>query len=255
MRFCVHRGPAIAGAEELLRFLPRMTDEQFAHHVRQGKNDFAQWLDDVHGADEATAHIRMAWSRQDLERVLRAILEDGRGPPKPHASPPAHGPTGSQASAPFVLAEKIQSPPSGPASGDASFGRLRDEYAHRNELMQERYDEIATRLREALDDPFPKELMRREERLRERYDELRSLISETRRSGKDVLIATLALRMVSPKLALAHATREPKDYECAEQLLAQARAELDEAARAPMSDVRAEVLSRAGVSERAKERI
>lgn len=44
--FFVHEGPILSDLKELERALRHeMTDEQFAHHVTEGRNDFANWIE------------------------------------------------------------------------------------------------------------------------------------------------------------------------------------------------------------------
>ncbi len=132
---------------------------------------------------------------------------------------------------------------------DEEFAPERDRWAHENERLGEKFDTVIKSLQDAVADPFPEELAKVEERLRVRYDELRLRVTEARKAGKDMLVPALVLRQFPAKLALAHATREHKDYEIARIVLEQAQFEIDEAINAPVVDVRAEVLRMAGVGQ------
>ena len=139
-------------------------------------------------------------------------------------------------------------------ASEKEFAQERKRQAAENDRLSGKYDTIITSLKDAISDSFPEELAKREEGLRSRYDELRLRASEARRAGKDMFVPALVLRQFPAKLALAHASREPKEYELARVILDQARFEIDEAEAAPILDVKQEVLRMAGVEETPTER-
>lgn len=132
---------------------------------------------------------------------------------------------------------------------DEEFKPFRERLGKENERLSEKYDGLISSLQAAAADPFPETLAKIEEKLRVRYDELRLRVSESRRAGKDMLIPSLVLREFPAKLVLAHATREPKDYEIARLTLESAQFEIDEAVNATVIDVKKEVMKMAGIVE------
>jgi hypothetical protein len=73
--FWLRDGAAIANLRELRDALESgMSDEQFAHHVGPGRNDFACWVEDVLGSPGCARALRQASTRQDAARAVAASL-------------------------------------------------------------------------------------------------------------------------------------------------------------------------------------
>jgi len=136
---------------------------------------------------------------------------------------------------------------------DEEFKPFRERWTKENERLSEKYDNIISAMQATVANPFPEELAKIEEKLRARYDDLRLHVSEARRAGRDMLMPSLVLREFPAKLVVAHATREPKDYEIARLTLDSAQYELDDALNATVVDVKKDVLRMAGLSEKGKD--
>lgn len=68
-------GATIASLRELRDALESgMSDEQFAHHVGPGRNDFVRWVEEVLGHPECARALREASTRKDAARAVGASL-------------------------------------------------------------------------------------------------------------------------------------------------------------------------------------
>jgi hypothetical protein len=73
--FWLRDGAPIANLGELRDALASgMSDEQFAHHVGPGRNDFASWVDQVLGNPDCARALREAVTRKDAARAVEANL-------------------------------------------------------------------------------------------------------------------------------------------------------------------------------------
>ncbi|MCX7996266.1 MAG: hypothetical protein N2691_00725 [Patescibacteria group bacterium] len=73
--FWLHDGPALRNLKELKHALDNITEEQFAYHVTDSKNDFAAWvrgvLQDADCADELDRCKTILSTRRVLIKFLR----------------------------------------------------------------------------------------------------------------------------------------------------------------------------------------
>jgi len=68
--FVTKNGTQISSIKELYGHLVALSDHEFLHHVNEQKNDFASWVEHVHG-DKALAHaLRQAVSKEATRKVL-----------------------------------------------------------------------------------------------------------------------------------------------------------------------------------------
>jgi hypothetical protein len=72
--FWVNFGPVVKNLRELRDALADMSDEQFAHHVGQGRNDFANWVGNVLGDEECARALRRLRKRQSALKVIEGRL-------------------------------------------------------------------------------------------------------------------------------------------------------------------------------------
>jgi hypothetical protein len=73
--FWLRGGATIANLRELREaFDSGMSDEQFAHHVGPGRNDFACWVEEVLGNPQCARALRRASTRKDAAHAVEASL-------------------------------------------------------------------------------------------------------------------------------------------------------------------------------------
>ena len=60
--------------QELYYYLNNCTDGNFAYHVNDQKNDFANWVSDVLLFPSLAAKMRIVTSRMDMVTVLKEFL-------------------------------------------------------------------------------------------------------------------------------------------------------------------------------------
>ena len=68
--FFVHNGPVCRSISDLVEAIKGMDDHTFHHHVREGNNDFANWLRDVHGQRILAKKISMTTDRKTITKML-----------------------------------------------------------------------------------------------------------------------------------------------------------------------------------------
>ena len=73
--FWVNFGPVVKNLQELRDALATMSDEQFAHHVGPGKNDFANWVDHVLGHTACAQALRRAKTKRGALKAVETQLQ------------------------------------------------------------------------------------------------------------------------------------------------------------------------------------
>ena len=80
--------------------------------------------------------------------------------------------------------------------------------------------------------------------LKEKINEIKILVSDARKKGKDPLLAGIILKNAGAKIKMAEVTCEEHDFHEVENILKQARIELDEALKEEEVNVKQEVLQK-----------
>jgi hypothetical protein len=68
--FWVNNGPVVNSLGGLKTALKDMSDEQYAHHTKRGKNDFANWIEACLCDKSCASRVRKARSRPGAVRAL-----------------------------------------------------------------------------------------------------------------------------------------------------------------------------------------
>jgi hypothetical protein len=241
--FKVQGGPVLPSPLALRAYLRTIPQQQFDAHVGAEKNDFADWIDHVFGETvlaqrlrACTARERMVWELDDAFAEIRMAAVIAEKTVERKASPKVEG--APDFSEPVELEE------------DGRFDPHKGGIMETNEKMIAKYDDVIRKMQAVMKDPMPEELEKRSEQLRARYQEIMGKISELRKKGRDALIPALVIRQFMPKLKLAEATRETKDYDVASAALDNAEAEFKEAEDAKDVDVKKEVMALVEAQER-----
>lgn len=72
--FYYHNGSVVRDVAELIRAIEAGSDEDFYHHVSEGKNDFSEWIKNVYSDEELAKEVRKAASKQEtLEKLEQAL--------------------------------------------------------------------------------------------------------------------------------------------------------------------------------------
>lgn len=246
--FKVDGGPVLPSLLALRAYLRTIPIPVYEHHVTAQKNDFAAWVEHSFGEQELAGRLRKCSSREQMVWVLDDIFSDAR-----MAKVLADQEVVPQAVK--AVAGGVENADGVALQDDAAFEPFKPEIIQTNERISAKYEEVAKRMHDALNDALPEEIEKRIEQLRARHSEIMARISEARRQGRDALIPALVIKQFNPKLALAKATREEKDFTFAELVLNQAEFELKELLEEKIIDVRKEVLALAGIEEKAAEKV
>jgi hypothetical protein len=68
--FVLKSGQTLHSIKDLYGHLNVITDDEFGHHVKVEKNDFALWIEHAHGDKFLAAAIRQAPSKDGMRKVL-----------------------------------------------------------------------------------------------------------------------------------------------------------------------------------------
>jgi hypothetical protein len=115
-----------------------------------------------------------------------------------------------------------------------------------NKRLDDDYDERLKRIENSrkmiLEDESSEERhLSRIQIAKEKYNELKARISNARRAGKDPIIADFLSRNIPSKIKMAEFTREKKDFDQVDELIAKATQELEDAEKEEKIDVKKEI--------------
>jgi hypothetical protein len=68
--FIVNDGTTLYSIKDLYGHLSVIKDADFSHHVGEGKNDFAVWIEDAHGDKFLAAAVRRAKDKSEMQKAL-----------------------------------------------------------------------------------------------------------------------------------------------------------------------------------------
>lgn len=114
--FWLRSGKGLRSVAELESALRSMEDDEFSHHLAEGRNDFAAWIEHVFGDRALAGRLRGCTSRESALSVLAsrraAPSSSASASPSPSASPSsssAAGPNRNPAPSPDVSAPSSSS--------------------------------------------------------------------------------------------------------------------------------------------------
>ncbi|MFN6944311.1 MAG: DUF5752 family protein [Cytophagaceae bacterium] len=70
--FFVQDGKVLRSLEELIDYLPVMSEDTFAHHVNKEKNDFSNWIAEVIKDKELASSIKKVKTKSGLLKKLKS---------------------------------------------------------------------------------------------------------------------------------------------------------------------------------------
>ena len=195
--------------EELNLIVQGKNTDNFSHHVTRERNDYATWLQNVFLKKRLAARIQ---SKRKPEDMLKLIQEYNEPEKKPGAKQEPK--------------EEIK-----PVNVDKA------------EVLLERVKSMKARATAGT----PETVHEKISFLKEKMEALKQEITDARRIGKDMLIPSLLMKNVQPKISYYEASREQSDYHNAEVLLADIKKEVDEELSIKEPDLKAEVMKGAGL--------
>jgi len=69
--FVLNSNELLFSLRDLLNVLPHMPEHVLHHHIKRGRNDFANWIGDVFHYDDIAEEVRKADNREDIIKVLQ----------------------------------------------------------------------------------------------------------------------------------------------------------------------------------------
>ena len=72
--FVTKQGTRLESVKDLYGHLAIITDEEFAHHVTIERNDFALWVENVHGDKFLAATMRRHTKKEELRKAIFIAL-------------------------------------------------------------------------------------------------------------------------------------------------------------------------------------
>ncbi len=75
-RFWLITGSSISSLKELYKSFDSMSDEVFSHHVRQDRNDFADWVKNIYHDHALAAKLETTTTRRGARRMLEEHIDN-----------------------------------------------------------------------------------------------------------------------------------------------------------------------------------
>ncbi len=220
--FKCHNGKTLKSIQDLEEEFKLNTEgknnENFEHHVTKERNDYAAWLQYAFRKKRLAARIQAKRKPEDMLKVLQDYNE-----PKKKPEPKKDNASAEPAQ---ESAEQIK-----PVDADKA------------EALLEKVKSMKSRATAGT----PETIQEKINFLKEKMEVLKQEISDARKSGKDMLIPSLLMKNVSPKISYYEASREQSDYHSAEVLLSDIKKEVDEELARKEPDLKAEIMKGAGL--------
>jgi hypothetical protein len=68
--FVTRSGTQLHSLKDLYGHLSTISDEEYSHHVNAERNDFASWVEHVHGDRFLAQAMRRARSKEELQKAV-----------------------------------------------------------------------------------------------------------------------------------------------------------------------------------------
>lgn len=222
--FWLVNGQVIRSIRQLIEKVPELTDEEFNYHVNDQKNDFFNWIMGIFEDHEVADLIKSIKTRDEFqEQMYNYLLAD------------------KQKKKDFVEMSFHEARKKMFMKNPEKFTQFKNQESQREEVMTERFDTTAKRLKEKTAESVLPKTITRIEALDVREKELREYITETRKEGRDPLLAEMVLRRFKAKADYAKVTQDEKDFDRAEMVIDEAEHELEGAVMAKMVDAKKEI--------------
>lgn len=200
--------------EELERNVRGGNMENFSHHATPERNDYADWVQYVFGEKQVADNMRAAKNPGEMLQAMKpSVALKKPVPPRKEKTP-----------------RKKEEP--------------------KKNLMEasEELLERTTKMKKNIVSGTPEGIKDKAGVLREKYEALRQKISEERKNGNSMLMPSLLVKNVKPKIDYFEITGDESDYKKAEALLGEISNEIKEELSHKEPDLKAEVLKAAGMA-------
>lgn len=239
-------GKILTNIHQLSEYIKNCSNEHFQHHVSSARNDFYNWIADVFGISGLAKQIRDNYDKKSVADIINQFIVETEKTEKEAQSKEEvkKDATTKQQEENTAIAKKerekvvekteetstLQSAPQ-PVANEQNDGKFK-------EFSDEELEKFTKFGVKDTETPANEKL----DYLKTELNELRSMIKELRKTGKDMIIADLILRVVEPKMAFYEYTKSQDDYERIIQVLNDARREIDYASQQTESTVADEVI-------------
>ncbi|MFN6944310.1 MAG: hypothetical protein ACK4ND_05145 [Cytophagaceae bacterium] len=72
--FYVQDGKVLTNLDDLINYMPEISDETFAHHVNKDKNDFYNWICEVIKDEEMANSIKKVKTKSGFIKKVRSLV-------------------------------------------------------------------------------------------------------------------------------------------------------------------------------------
>lgn len=226
--FYFQDGHIARNPRELLMILPSLAEAVFAYHVNPGKNDIASWLSNVFHANQTAKTLLQTTSKDGILKILSEALSIEEQVSEKTKPGPAGNNAGSASEEKITQdTDQVQGEAIVPETKESTI--TKEDNREQVKLDTSRIDRIKENLyfEQSEEDATvanPDLIVQFEDL----YAQLYSKMVELRKNGFDTDMAELKLMRIKPKIKLFQATNSEKDKSIIEQLIAEARQELNE---------------------------
>lgn len=202
---------------QLVLYLKECSNESFNYHVNSQKNDFYNWVKNVFNLNISDKLLNVK-DKVEFSNIIKNFLEedtmldkDKNGSMYDNNGNKDNSKDGSKYnSSDNQNSVNEQSGASGggknldSVSSDNNNSRVEKFHEFSDEEL-EKFTKFSSKEKEVIFDE-------KVDYLKTEYNEIRNMIRDLRKSGKDLLIADLLLRVVEPKISYYAQSKNPDDY-------------------------------------------
>ncbi len=215
--FKCHNGSTLESIEDLEKELTLNLEgkhmDNFEHHVNKERNDYANWIEN-------------AFNEKSLAQIIRNLDTPGK-----------------------ILNAIQKQKEKTPSTNTEEKQEIKPVDSEKAERLLER----ASLMKAKATAGTPEKIQEKKSLLNEKLEVLKEKISDGRRQGKDMLIPSLLIRNVPPKISYYEASRNESDYHAAEKLMEEVEKEIQEEFAHKEPDLKSEVLRGAGMEQKTED--
>lgn len=217
----------LTNLHQLSSYLKNCSRENFNYHVNSIKNDFYNWINDIFGHNVLSEKIKNINDPLEMSKLIDSFLDsqkENNGEENGEKIIEKEG--DSKSNLEENVNENINNNDKNENNNDKN-EQVKNEEGRFHEFTDEELEKFAKFGVKDNDSSADEKV----DYLKTMFSELKNMIKDLRRSGKDLIIAELMMRIVEPKISYYQFTKKQDDYEKVLKIMTDIKREIEYASQ------------------------